>query len=100
MTNHVSVPINRDATDQQVMAAYRKVVLKTHQDKGGRVADMQKLKCPRSKINLDLGLPESGRPGFQVDFCRGARRQKGGGRGGRKRFAQVPGQWGPRENQS
>ena len=80
MTNHVSVPINRDATDQQVMAAYRKVVLKTHQDKGGRVADMQKLQnAPGRKSTWTWACLNQAGPGSRLIFAGGRAGRKGAG---------------------
>ena len=80
MTNHVSVPINRDATDQQVMAAYRKVVLKTHQDKGGRVADMQKLQdAPGGKSTWTWACLNQAGPGSRLIFAGGRAGRRGAG---------------------
>ena len=39
----VPTAVNRDSPDAQVLAAYRKVILKAHPDKGGATAPFQKL---------------------------------------------------------
>ena len=44
----VVISINRDATDVKVTAAFRKVVLKVHPDKGGKVADAQELQAAKA----------------------------------------------------
>ena len=46
---NVSVNVNRDSSDQGVEAAFRSVVKKVHPDKGGRVADAQRLQAAREK---------------------------------------------------
>ena len=43
----VVVSINRDSPDVKVTQAFRKVVLKVHPDKGGSLADAQKLQEAR-----------------------------------------------------
>ena len=35
--------INRDSTDDMVLRAYKRVMLKAHPDKGGKNSDMQRL---------------------------------------------------------
>ena len=39
----VVLEVNRDSPTEQVLKAYRKVLLKVHPDKGGKKADTQKL---------------------------------------------------------
>jgi len=39
----VSVTVTRDSPDAAVTAAYRRILLKIHPDKGGRVEDAQQL---------------------------------------------------------
>jgi curved DNA-binding protein CbpA len=46
---HVVISINRDAADVKVTEAFRKVVLKVHPDKGGKVADAQELQGAKAK---------------------------------------------------
>ena len=45
---HLVVSINRDADDDKVKAVFRKVVLKAHPDKGGRLADAQELQSAKT----------------------------------------------------
>ena len=44
----VPVALSRDADDAAVRAAHRKVVLRVHPDKGGSVADAQRLSAAKS----------------------------------------------------
>ena len=60
----VALSLNRDATNANVLKAYRCVVLKVHPDKGGSAADMQKLQAAREawvgargKAQKDKGGP-------------------------------------------
>jgi hypothetical protein len=46
---NLSLAISRDSTDKQLEAAFRKVSLKAHPDKGGSVPDFQKLQDAREK---------------------------------------------------
>eukprot|EP00438_Fugacium_kawagutii_P012585 Skav210974 [mRNA] locus=scaffold2287:2265:2480:+ [translate_table: standard] len=41
--------ITRDADNESVAAAFRKVVRRTHPDKGGKVEDQQRLQAARAK---------------------------------------------------
>ena len=40
---HVVISVNRDSEDRLVTAAYKKVILKAHPDKGGSKKDFQEL---------------------------------------------------------
>ena len=47
-TYGVPVQLTRDATDAVVRAAYRRIVLRVHPDKGGSVADSQRLSAAKT----------------------------------------------------
>ena len=47
----ITLAVNRDSPDERITAAYRKLVLKVHPDKGGRVSDMQELQ--EAKVELE-----------------------------------------------
>ena len=49
LTYSVHVEINRDAADDVVNKAYRKVILKVHPDRGGCVTDAQRLSAARDE---------------------------------------------------
>ena len=63
----VPVALSRDADDAAVRAAHRKVVLRVHPDKGGSVADAQRLSAAKSAWDAAKRAardrPEGGRPG-------------------------------------
>ena len=46
---HVVISISRDTPDVKVTAAFRKVALKAHPDKGGKSGDFQELQQAREK---------------------------------------------------
>ena len=45
---NVVVSVNRDADNAKVTAAFRKIVLKVHPDKGGKLEDSQALQSAKS----------------------------------------------------
>ena len=61
----VVVSCTRDSTDQQVLASFRKVVLRVHPDRGGNTADQQKLNDARAnwesakKAKATAGRPKA-----------------------------------------
>ena len=58
----VVVQVSRDSTEQDLLKAYKKVILKTHPDKGGDAEDFKKLQA--AKENWDnLRKTKSARPG-------------------------------------
>ena len=63
----VPVALSQDADDAAVRAAHRRVVLRVHPDKGGSVADAQRLSAAKSAWDAAKRAardrPEGGRPG-------------------------------------
>ena len=51
----VTIEVNRDSADSDVLRAYKRLVLKVHPDKGGRRKDFQKLRstCKEVAEKLD-----------------------------------------------
>ena len=45
----IAVQVNRELEDKVLLAAYRRVALKAHPDKGGRKKDFQRLQGAREK---------------------------------------------------
>ena len=64
---NVKLLITRDSPDADVVKAYKKVILKTHPDKGGAVADQQKVQGAKTawddakKDAAEPGRPNQGR---------------------------------------
>ena len=60
----LAVDVNRDSSREQLLKAYKKVLLKVHPDKGGRKEDAQKLQTAREKWNAaqKSSAPKAGRP--------------------------------------
>ena len=56
----IAVKINRESPDKDVKAAFRKVSLKVHPDKGGRSEDFAKLNAAREAC-LGCWSPEAGK---------------------------------------
>ena len=78
---NVTISVSRDSSDDKVTAAYRKVVLKVHPDKGGAVQDAQDLQAAK-------GNWETARRGAEKNAKRGrpaAAHNKGGRRAPRGR---------------
>lgn len=65
----LALQVNRDSSPEQLAKAYRKVLLKTHPDKGGRKEDQQKLQA--AKDNWESARKgastEGGRPRASAD---------------------------------
>jgi hypothetical protein len=57
----VTVVLSRESTDEQVAKAYRRVLLKTHPDKGGKTDDQQKLQ--ETKEAWDTAKRDAGQRG-------------------------------------
>jgi len=72
---HVVISINRDSADAQVQAAFRRVVLKVHPDKGGRLEDSQALHGAKARWDEVKGKhggrqsSSSGLPGIVRSAC-------------------------------
>ena len=69
-----AVSVSRDSPDARVLASYRKLILKVHPDKGGRLQDMQDLQSAKDKWDEARKGCKPGRP--QKDHNAGGRRQK------------------------
>ena len=66
------VNVSRDSADDAVKAAYRRVVRRAHPDKGGAVADAQRLQAAKEAWDTALGAkraraPPQGEPGGSAD---------------------------------
>jgi hypothetical protein len=71
----VVISINRDASDLKVLAAFRKVVIKVHPDKGGAEEDAKALHSAKEvwdKARSPAGRNQGGRP--REDHNQGGRR--------------------------
>lgn len=66
---HLALQVSRDSSPEQLAKAYRKVLLKTHPDTGGRKEDQQKLQA--AKDNWESARKgastEGGRPRASAD---------------------------------
>ena len=57
----VTLTVNRDSADKDVLAAYRRLVKKVHPDKGGKKDDQQKLQAARD--DWDAAATTAGKRG-------------------------------------
>ena len=69
---NVAVPLNRDSAVHAVHAAYRKVILRVHSDKGGSVVDTQRLQAAKElwdKAKNAKGTPGRKEPSSETGLC-------------------------------
>ena len=57
---HVLLSINRDDSETKVTAAFRKIVLKVHPDKGGRLVDAQETRKHTNKAQAQNNTQRQG----------------------------------------
>ena len=72
------VSVSRDSADDAVKAAYRRVVKRAHPDKGGALADAQRLQAAKEAWDAALGAkraraPPQGEPGGSAPRAGGRR---------------------------
>ena len=56
VVHSLAVKVNRESDDKDVLAAYRRVVLKVHPDKCGKKKDFQKLQAAKEAAVLRHSL--------------------------------------------
>jgi hypothetical protein len=60
----LALSVDRDSSEDRLLKAYRKVLLKVHPDKGGNKADVQKLQPAKEAWDsARKGASKAGRPG-------------------------------------
>ena len=64
--------VNRDSPEEQLVKSYKKLLLKTHPDKGGRKEDLQKLQAAKEEWEKarQASTGKAGRPSAQGDGAR------------------------------